>query len=108
VLKWISRDALVASNHPIASIEDKSPVTSALLALMDHQVQKLLGKASEATRETLLKSRSGVTVHVDWQASGLALENYPLNRDEDPLIVTKELSGKPIQYVQEIGIRYLR
>jgi len=32
---------------------------------------------------------------------------YPINSDEEPLIVTKEVSAKPMECIQEIGVRYL-
>lgn len=99
-MNWASSDHLSASTKLTLSEEEKkSPVMSTFLTLMEGQVEKLLSNKSD--------SRSGV-VHVEWQPSGLALEDYPINRDEEPLIVNKTVSGEPINYVQEIGLRYLR
>lgn len=100
VMRWASSDQLSASAKlTLTEEEKKSPVMSAFLALMEGQVEKLLSNKRD--------SRTGV-VHVEWQPCGLALEDYPVNRDEEPLIVNKTVSGEPINYVQEIGLRYLR
>jgi hypothetical protein len=89
--------------------ECHGPVTASILNSSSAPVD--LPATDEQPGMITVQGESGYFVNrqdvVSWQCGPLPLDQYPINQDPDPQVITKRVE-QPVHYTQEVAIRYLR